>query len=119
MVDVKIEMETGRNTMTMLPLTSGPDTKIRKFPQVPQEMKDRAREMELEKQDLAKQREAVRPDIDSALLARTREHCKELNVLRAEILKIQIKVITAKKAKERLKKTVAAEREAQRAGNAT
>ena len=118
MADVKMEMETGRNTLSMLPLTSGPDTKIRKFPQVPQEMKDRAREMELEKQDLARQRAALLPDYDPALTARTQQHCSELRALRVEMLEIQGKVNRAKKAKERLKQTEAADRAARRLGNA-
>jgi len=117
MADVKMEMETGEMTLTMMPVAAGP--KIRKFPQVPQEMKDRAREMELEKQDLARQRAALLPDYDPALTVRTRKHCEELRALRVEMLGIQSKVNMAKKAKERLKQTEAADRAARRLGNAT
>ena len=119
MADVTMDMELGRNTMTMLPMTSGPDTKVRKFPQVPKEMMERAQEMELEKQELARQRAALLPDYDPALTARTRKHCEELRILRSEMLEIQSKVNTAKKAKERLKQTEAADRAARRLGNAT
>ena len=54
-----INMETGRYVRTQLP-ASGGGAKVRRFDHVPQEMRDKARALEIEKQALAKRRGAAK-----------------------------------------------------------
>ncbi len=117
MPDVVMEMETGQFVADGDPAPA--PEKIRKFPDVPMELMEQARTLEIEKHDLAEKRAALRPDYDPALEIRSKECYAERLSLLAKKLDIQGKVNVAKKAKGRLKSIEAADRAARRAGNAT
>ncbi len=114
--NVKIKMETGRMAVSGDPAPA--PEKIRKFPDVPMELKEQIRELELEKNDLAEKRAALLPDYDPALQVRAKECYAERVSLYAKRIDIQGKANTAKKARERLKHVEAKDRAARRAGNA-
>ncbi len=119
MPDVVMDMEQGKMEVVGLPMTSGPGMKVRKFPDVAPELLAQAREMELEKQELARQKEKRGNNYDPVLRAQTKELCMELSNLWIEIRKIQLVATVANRARERLKQTEAAEKAARRAGHAT
>ncbi len=116
MSDVVMEMETGRMGLSG-DLAPAPE-KIRKFPNVPQEMLDLAREMELEKQKLAHQRKAAGDDYNLAMYKERKELCTELSALWVQIRATQKVAVVAHRAKERLKQTEAKQREARFLGHA-
>ena len=116
MPDVIMEMERGQ--MKVEGEAVAPTPKIRKFPDVPPTLLAQARELELEKQELAKLRAAAGTDYDPVVLALTQKICAELNALWIIIRETQKRTVVARHARERLKQTEAAEKAARRLGNA-
>ena len=119
MTDVVMEMEVGRMGLSGDPAPA--PEKIRgpaRYANVPPEMLKLARAMELEKQDLAKQRKAAGDDYNIVMHTARKKLCAELSALWMEIRKTQKVAVVAHRAKDRLKKTEAAERKARFLGHA-
>lgn len=117
MSDVVMEMETGR--MGLSGKSVAVVEKVRKFPDVPPELIARAKAMELKKQEFAWQKEKLGEEYYPIVYGRAKELCRELNALWVEIREMQRVAMVARRARERLKQTEAADRKARRAGNAT
>lgn len=115
MPDVVIDMEVGRMELRgdAVPI----EEKVRKFPDVPLELMAQAKEMELEKQEFARQREKLGEDYYPTIFLQAKELSKELAVLWIGIREMQRVATVAHRAKERLKQTEAAMKAARRAGH--
>ena len=116
MADVVMKMEAGEFEVVGEP-TDAPE-KVRKFPNVPPRMLEAARELELKKQELARQRKAAGDDYTLAMHKVRLKLCAELNALWTQIRDTQKVAVVAHRAKERLKQTEAAERKARFIGDA-
>ena len=120
MADVVMEMETGQFVATGDPAPAPEKSRgPKKYSHVPPEMLERARAMELVKQELAHKRKAAGDDYNLAMYKERKALCTELSALWIEIRATQKVAVVAHRAKERLKQTVAAEKKARFLGNAT
>ena len=116
MANVVMKMETGRMAVSGADVPA-PD-KIRKFPDVPQEMIKQVKKLEKEKQGLAAKREKAKGVPNPALIAETKKLMKKLHALWDKIRQTQYTVQVKRRAFELDKQAKAAAKAKARAGHA-